>query len=118
MTDLNTKYKDTINDINPTLNDLESVKQSLDRLFHTPIGHDPYNREYGSHLYSLLFKNEVDIQYIPNFLYMDITTWEPRVTLSPMDIDIAKLDNYTYQVNVIFVYNNTLSGITTTITEE
>jgi len=116
--DLNTKYRYTPNELDPTLSDLEAVKQGLERLFRTPKGHNPFNREYGSCLYDLLFRNDVDIQYIPNFLYMDITTWEPRVTLSPMDINIYKIDNNTYRVNVTFVYNDILSGVTTDINEE
>lgn len=116
--DLNSKYYNSTADTNPTVADLNSVKQGLERLLRTPKGHDPFNREYGSSLYSLLFENLVHPDDISMFLYMDITTWEPRLELSPMDIDIVKIDNNTYKVTCQFVYKNIASGVSTTILRE
>ena len=116
--DLNTKYYNSTAETKVTVADLNSVKQGLERLLRTPKGHDPFNIEYGSSLYDLLFENLVHPDDISMFLYMDITTWEPRLELSPMDIDIVKIDNNTYKVTCQFVYKNIASGVSTTILRE
>lgn len=109
-----------INEFYPTVDGIDSIKQGLLRLLVTPKGHNPYNRAYGSSLYSLLFENNVAISDIQMFLYMDITDWEPRVKLSPGDIDIIKLDQNTYKVSCNFVVPdfNVSSNITTNIAKE
>ena len=116
--DLNTKYNHSTADNNVTVTDLNSVKQGLERLLRTPKGHNPFNREYGSSLYSLLFENLIYPDDIAMFLYMDITTWEPRLEISPMDIDITKIDNNTYRVTCQFVYKNIASGVSTVLSKE
>ena len=75
----------------------------------TPKGSVPFNREYGTTLYSLLFENNVDPADIVAFIYADIEDNEPRVELSPADIYIYKTDRNTYEVNVTFFDNNRIS---------
>jgi phage baseplate assembly protein W len=122
--DLNTKFTVT-SDINqaeiyPLTSGLNSIKQGLERLLTTPKGHDPFNREYGSSLYNLLFENTAAINTIQMFLYMDITKWEPRVDISPSGIEIVKLDSNTYRVSCNFIANgyNASGNITTVISRE
>lgn len=96
--DLNSSFHTTVVDNQSVLNDLASIKKNLERLFATTKGEVPFNREYGTSLKNLLFETNVDASDIRMFLYMDIATFEPRVSLNPADIDIQKVDNYTYIV--------------------
>lgn len=109
-----------LNSIYPTIDGINSIKQGIERLLTTPKGHDPFNREYGSSLYNLLFENVASMNEIQMFLYMDILDWEPRVELRPQDISIAKLDNNTYRIDCNFTIReyNVSATINTTITRE
>lgn len=116
--DLNTKFRNNINETNVIVTDINSVKIGLERLLTTPKGHDPFDREYGSSLYNLLFETNVDIATIQMFLYMDITNWEPRINISPNSIGVLKLDNNTYQITCNFEFNNTTSNMSTVVAKE
>ena len=116
--DLNTSYLDSEMETDPTVANLTSIKKGLERLLNTPKGHDPFNREYGSTLYSLLFENNVSLSDIQMFLYMDITNWEPRLQVNPTDINIIKEDNHTFRVTCTFQVNGRTAGISTLISKE
>lgn len=116
--DLNTKFNTSNAELNSVIYDLNAIKQNLERLLMTPKGTVPFNREYGTNLYSLLFENNVDPADIVAFLYADIDENEPRVSLSPADIYIYKTDRNSYEVNVTFTVpslNNVSSSVITTI---
>lgn len=100
--DLNTLYNSNVYNSKSVVSDLEDIKNGLMRLFTTGKGEVPYNRNYGTTLKSLLFENNVDASDVRMFLYMDITSFEPRVTLNPADIIITKQDNNTYLVKCTF----------------
>jgi len=112
--------KSSVNELYPTVANIESIKQGIERLLMTPKGSNPFNREYGSSLYSLLFENIANVSEIETFLYMDITNWEPRISLSRGDISIIQIDKNTYKVNCEFrlIGSNTVSSLSTTITRE
>lgn len=100
--------------------DTKAITQSLQRLFNTRIGSVPFNREYGSSLWSLLFENSLDTYQISMLIYQEIQLYEPRVSLSPADITISKKDEHSYEVEATFIVPslNGLTGqITSTITE-
>lgn len=118
-TDLNTSYRDTPANNMSVVYDLEDIKQSIKRLFTTGKGEVPFNRDYGTTLKSLLFENNVDPNDVAVFLYMDITTWEPRVTLSPADVVIEKQDAHTFLVSCAFRVpglNSVASSVQTVLT--
>lgn len=122
--DLNTKFT-VVSDTNqaeiyPLTAGLNSIKQGLERLLNTPKGHDPFNREYGSSLYNLLFENTSAVSTIQMFLYMDITKWEPRIEISPNGIEIIRLDQNSYKVSCNFIATgyNASGNITTVISKE
>lgn len=117
--DLNTKFRTTTSEPATTV-DIETVKNGLLRFLQTPKGHDPFNRSYGSSLYSLLFKSGLSPNEVQMFLYMDITEYEPRIDLFPSDINISKIDNYTYRVDCIVRVNGYTSPslLSTTIAKE
>ena len=100
--DLNTLYDNNLYNSKSVITDLDDIKSGLMRLFTTGKGEVPYNRDYGTSLKSLLFENNVDASDVRMFLYMDITTFEPRVVLNPADIIITKEDNNTYLVKCTF----------------
>ena len=118
--DLNSKYFNTNTAENqvPTTANIESVKKGLERLLTTPKGHNPFNRNYGSSLYDLLFQNNLSAPDVQMFLYMDITNWEPRLDISPSDITVTMIDRNTYQVNCKFSLNGYNSEISTFISKE
>lgn len=118
-TDLNAEFRTTPAQSSVLITDVQNVKDSLERLLLTGKGEVPFNRNYGTNLKSLLFENNIDPADICNYLYMDITTWEPRVSLNPADIIINQVDNNTYQVKCTFTVlgvNGNPQTVTETIT--
>lgn len=120
-TDLNTFFTTSDERTTPSLENMEDIKQGLERLFTVGKGEVPFNRNYGTSLKSLLFENNVDPEDIKMFLYMDITDFEPRVELSPTDIQINRTDNNSFEVICKFRVpglNNKVSTATAVITNE
>ena len=116
---VNVQSDDT--ELKSTVEGIKSIRAGLERFLNTPKGHNPFDRDYGCSLYDLLFKTNVSSHDIQMLLYMDITNYEPRVSLSPGDIKIIKLDNNTYKVNCNFKvpqYNNIITNVSTTIVKE
>lgn len=101
--DLNTKFQPLSNVSKAVLKDLENVRDSLERLLSTPKGSVPFNREYGTSLKSLLFENNVDYHTVRTFLYMDISKWEPRISLNLSDILFDRIDLHTIAVECHFI---------------
>lgn len=101
-TDLNANFMTNAANTNCVTTDIETVKNSLERLLTTGKGEVPFNREYGTTLKSLLFEVNLDPADICNYLYMDITTWEPRVRLNPADIEIRQVDRNSFLVTCVF----------------
>lgn len=118
--DLNTEYTPKNFKTSPTIDNMEDIKASLLRLFMTPVGSVPFNRNYGSHLYELLFENNISLYDVRMFLYNDIQTFEPRIQLSPMDIYIEQTDEHTYAITCQFVVPalNDASSVSTSISDQ
>lgn len=121
--DLNTKFVTTGQnsfELSPVVAEVQSIKQGLERLLSTPKGHCPFNREYGSSVYNLLFENSASLSSVQMFLYMDITNWEPRVDISPGEISIVMIDTNTYEISCNYIVRdyNVTSNVTTTLTKE
>lgn len=99
--DLNKDY--TINSLPAYLVDMKVIAQSLNRLFTTKIGSVPFNRTYGSNLWSLLFENAtLGLNEVEMIIYQDVKMWEPRITLNPANITLVKTDEHSYTINVTF----------------
>lgn len=119
--DLNSAFKTNYANNKSTITDIEDVRKSLERLFMTGKGEVPFNREYGTNLKTLLFENNVDASDIRMFLYMDIQTWEPRVSLNPADLSIEKVNEHMYVVYCNFTVptlNNASGSLQTTLTDD
>lgn len=100
--DINTFFNGNTYDSPIAISDLEDIKLGLERLFTVGKGEVPFNRNYGTTIKSLLFENNLDPSDVRMFLYMDVTTFEPRITLNPADITIEKIDNNSYLVSCVF----------------
>lgn len=100
--DINTSFNGNTYDSPIVISDLEDIKLGLERLFTVGKGEVPFNRNYGTTIKSLLFENNLDPSDVRMFLYMDVTTFEPRITLNPADITIEKIDNNSYLVSCVF----------------
>lgn len=100
--DINTSFNGNTYDSPIAISDLEDIKLGLERLFTVGKGEVPFNRNYGTTIKSLLFENNLDPSDVRMFLYMDVTTFEPRITLNPADITIEKIDNNSYLVSCVF----------------
>ena len=119
--DLNKSFRQSLSDNQIVVNDLTVIKKNLERLFQTGKGDVPFNRDFGTSLKRLLFETNLDPSDIINYLYMDITTFEPRIELNPNDIVIEQLDNNAYLVTCNFIVptlNNTSSSLQTVINKQ
>jgi len=119
--DLNDNFRPSNANLSVLLYNMDNIKDSLMRLFTTGKGECPFNREYGTSLKFLLFENSVDISTAIMFLYMDITKWEPRISIRLQDINIEKEDEHTYVVSCSFTVpglNNASGSTETTITDQ
>ena len=120
-TDINFNY--SLDSKGAVVSDHDAIRYSLYRLFKTPKGSVPFNREYGTSLHNLLFEvsEGLDLTDIKVLLYREITEWEPRVELNPLNINIEKVDTHTYRLTCTFVVpelGNQTSSLVTTITEK
>lgn len=119
--DLNTAY--TTNNSDVVVTDIKDIVMSLDRLFNTIPGDCPFNREYGSSLYTLLFESsqKLDFTDIKVLLTRDVERWEPRVDLNPLNIEITKQDDHTFIIQCSFTVpslNNYSGSLTTKLTDK
>lgn len=119
--DLNTNYNPRNITTSPTASGMESIKRSLLRLLSTPAGSVPFDRDYGTHIREMLFENGLDTHDVRMFLYMDISKYEPRIKMSPMDIGIKEIDEHTYAITCGFTVpslNNATGTVSSTVKEE
>ena len=108
MGDLNISF--TLDNDPVIINDSnKDIIKSLNRLFATKKGSVPFNRNYGTSLYNLLFENDTVINQVDVglLLYRDITSQEPRVYINPYGVGLTKIDNHTYQINLNVYINDT-----------
>lgn len=118
--DLNSQFG-LSNSVYPVVVDAADIKQGLLRLLHTPKGHNPFDRNYGSSIYSLLFESNAIVMDAARFLYMDITDYEPRISIAPNGVQIYKMNNNTYEINCYYTIpalNNIPSSLGTTLNRE
>ncbi len=118
--DLNVSFSSDSNEY-LYVEDTKDIIKSLERLFNTRQGSVPFNRSYGSSLWSLLFENQnIQTYQIAMLIYQEIQAFEPRVKLTPADIEISQSDEHSYEIEVLFripSLNNIVGKINSTITE-
>lgn len=123
-----TKYSDInfnygSNGKDAVVTEMDAIRYSLFRLLKTPVGSVPFNRDYGTSLYKLLFEvsGKLDTTDIKVLLYKEITKWEPRIEMAPLDIGIEQQDVHTYKVTCAYTVpalGDSVSSLTTTVTEK
>jgi len=81
--------------------DVAAVKNSLNNLFNTIPGQNLLNPAYGLNLVRFLFEplNEVNGRLIGNAIVEGITTFEPRVIIRTVDIEVNQ-DEQTYYITL------------------
>lgn len=89
---------------NAYITQMRVIVQNLERLLNTRPGTVPFNRSYGSSLWSLLFENgdALSLYQVELLVYQDITLWEPNIEISPYGITINRIDPNTYQIDLVF----------------
>lgn len=89
---------------NAYITQMKVIVQNLERLLNTRPGTVPFNRSYGSSLWSLLFENgdALSLYQVELLVYQDITLWEPNIEISPYGITINRIDPNTYQIDLVF----------------
>ena len=118
--DLNSQFG-LANSVYPVVVDAAAIKQGLIRLLHTPKGHNPFDRNYGSTIYSLLFENRAILMDAARFLYMDITDYEPSISIAPNGVRITRINNNAYEINCYYTIpalNNIPSSLETILNRE
>ena len=87
-----------------------SIRESLLNILFTDMGSRFFNRGFGNLLQSLLFEpmNEDTVSNIQAVLYTNIPELEPRVDISPYDIDVvADYNTKTYLVTLHAIEKST-----------
>jgi hypothetical protein len=81
--------------------DVAAVKNSLTNLFNTIPGQNLLNPIYGLNLVRFLFEplNEVNGRLIGNAIVEGITTFEPRVIIRTVDVEVNE-DEQTYYITL------------------
>ena len=81
--------------------DVAAVKNSLRNLFNTIPGQNLLNPIYGLNLTRFLFEplNEVNGRLIGNAIVEGITTFEPRVIIRTVDVEVNE-DEQTYYITL------------------
>lgn len=66
----------------------EHIKQSVHIILTTPIGSRVMRRDFGSHVFDLIDSamNDVGIQRLRAAIAQAIIKWEPRISISRVDI--------------------------------
>ncbi len=118
--DLNVSFSSGSNEY-VYVEDAKDIIKSLERFFNTRQGSVPFNRSYGSSLWTLLFENQ-DIQtyQIAMLIYQEIQAYEPRIKLSPADISVYQNGEHSFEVEAIFKVpslDGVIGQVTSTITE-
>jgi phage baseplate assembly protein W len=92
--------------------DIKLVKQSLRRLFSTPIGTDFMNRSYGTHLALLLFEpNSTTQQSVMEYLIREaVDKWERRVRYVDTDFEIVSAEQLNARVNFQLLGSNEIES--------
>jgi phage baseplate assembly protein W len=97
---------DSTGDLSSVQN-LNSVKQSIYMILNTPKGTRIFNPEYGSRLKSFLFEpyDDTTARRIGTDLSESLNNWEPRITIININVDMDGVSGY--NIEVIYRIANT-----------
>lgn len=88
---------------------VEHVKHSIIRILSTRIGTQFMRREFGSRLHTLLFENNDDVlkTMIPLYVKEAIERWEPRVSITSVQVIQTQLQPEYLYVRVEYFIHQT-----------
>jgi phage baseplate assembly protein W len=90
-----------------TLEDVDSVKQSMRAILMTRRGSRPMNPLFGSDVHKILFEkiNNATSILLRNEIQRSITTWDPRIEILDIVVNTDE-DNNAYMVDIYFRLKN------------
>lgn len=100
--------------------DMAAINQALLSLFNTTRGERFFNPRYGSRLPFLLFEpfDAMTAQLIVEDIQNSVRTWEPRIEITDLDIDM-NYDKQLYSITMVYkIKSITEIGIFETILEK
>ena len=91
--------------------DVQDIKRSVRNLVMTNRFEKPFNPEVASHIRDLLFEpfSPVTINLLRNRIETVLTNYEPRVTLTDVEVedpDFQKMDNNELNIRIFFTLKN------------
>lgn len=101
-----------------TFDSVAQAKASLTNLLNTRIGERPMNPTFGSKIYNFIFEQEVDESMVQAIIEEEVALWIPSITVQDVEISTTTqdIDNYTMNIEVDFIANNTTGSVTVTAT--
>jgi len=83
----------------------DQVKSNLINLLLTNTGERPFNPEFGGDLRSLLFEQNINIDYLEDFISNKIVRYIPEVNL--ISVNMEKQDEYnSIKISITYSVNN------------
>ncbi len=83
----------------------EQVKSNLINLLLTNMGERPFNPEFGGNLRSLLFEQNIELDYLQDFISNKISRYIPDVNL--LSVNMTKQDdNNSIKISINYSVNN------------
>lgn len=83
----------------------EHVKSNLINLLLTNMGERPFNPEFGGNLRSLLFEQNIELDYLQDFISNKISRYIPDVNL--LSVNMTKQDdNNSIKISINYSVNN------------
>ena len=91
--------------------DVQDIKRSVRNLVMTNRFEKPFNPEVASHIRDLLFEpfSPVTINLLRNRIETVLTNYEPRVTLTDVEVedpDFQRMDNNELNIRIFFTLKN------------
>ena len=101
-----------------TFDSVAQSKASLTNLLNTRIGERPMNPTFGTKIYNLIFEQEIDESIIQAIIEEEVAYWIPSLTVQNVEISTTTqdVDNYTVNIQVDFISNNTAGSVIITAT--
>lgn len=90
--------------------DRTAIRQSVSNILLTMKGEKPFNRNFGCEIHKYLFENmgsgSIALLKLQRDIGDQLDTWEPRVTMTSVELDESDRDSNNLGINVTYIINN------------
>lgn len=97
------------NDLSKVI-DRTAIRQSVSNIMLTMKGEKPFNRNFGCDIHKYLFENigsgSIALLTLQRDIGDQLAAWEPRVTLTSVELDESDMDSNNLGINVTYIINN------------